>query len=149
MSGHAKELSEEALAAMGFGKRSPEEYAELGRQRDAQMEAMAKRIREAIEARINMGWEQAHAFDAAVHEAADSNKQNEATLQMMVLVCATLARGWRYSEPFVEWWNSLFPGSIRCQGFANPAVVELENGKAAGIITTWSAYMRMTQEQQS
>lgn len=144
-----QELSPEDLAAMGFTPKSPEEQAALGLRREAQITATAQVIRESAEAKIAAGWAPEIAFDAAVHAAAKSDARDEATVQMMTLACSILARNWEHSVAFVEWWNALFPNSPRCSGFANPAVMELENGQSAAIIAPWSGFMSMTQRQQA
>lgn len=119
------------------------------REYDIQISNLTKRIREASEAKIAAGWAPAIAFDTAVHQAADSDKTTEATVSMMMLAAADLARGWQHSEAFVAWWNGLFPGSPTCEGFAMPAIMEMEDGQTARIVAPWSSFMSLAQRRQA
>lgn len=141
----ARELTPEDLQAMGFKEQSPAERAASAVEYEAQIDAIAARIRESAEAKIAAGWATDNAFDAAVHAAADSDKTTEATIKQMTLAASALARGWTHSEAFVLWWNALFPTADRVQGFACPATIDMPDGRRVGVIASWSGYLSTTQ----
>lgn len=141
MSANIKELSVDDLAAMGFKSFTAEERAAEDQKREAQMDAITATVRARAEARLAGGWQPDFAFEDAVNAAANIGSSREATIQMMTLACARLARGWDHSPAFVSWWNRLFPDAAQVSGFACPCTIDLPNGERAAIIAEWSTFL--------
>lgn len=129
------------LAALGFKKLSPEEYAARQADYDAQMKRIPDRIRERYEARLAGGWQPALAFEDALHHGANVGNRREATIQQMTIGASALARDWEHSETFVSLWNAMFPDAGRVSGFACPCVIELGDGRTASVAAEWSLFL--------